>query len=113
MTSVAKHFPVPARLLAAVVCVLGALGPVRADTLDRMIERLDSPTLHDREQARLDLVHSEKFTLDQIEEKLLGGQFSIEQKQRLVNAAHDRFLREPRAAMGISMRMEFSAPSEV
>lgn len=106
MTHATEHAPVSTAFLAAVVCVLSVLAPVRADTLDRMIARLDSPTLHEREQARMDLVHSEKVTLDQIEEKLVDGQFSLEQKQRLVNAARDRFLREPRAAMGISMRMD-------
>lgn len=94
-------------LLAAVFVVLAfAAPPLVADDLDRLIARLDSSNLHDREEARLDLVHSEKVTLKQIEHKLLNGEFSLEQKQRLVNAARDRFLREPRAAMGISMRVD-------
>ncbi|MEO0511525.1 MAG: PDZ domain-containing protein [Planctomycetota bacterium] len=97
---------------AALVGVLSGLAPFAAagqqpgeaaDTMGRLIERLDSPRLSDRDSAEAELATSDAFRLHDLEDTLAERALSPEQRMRLLAAAAERFRRTPRAAIGISL----------
>lgn len=70
---------------------------------DRLVERLNSDTYQTREQATQDIASAASgVRLKQIEAQLKLPTLTLEQRTRLLVAAEHIFMREPRAALGVS-----------
>ena len=76
--------------------------------IDTLVEQLQTGTFIQRELATDELETSPTISLEQIEQVLINRDLLPEQRQRLMQAAADRFINEPRGAMGIQLTNEIS-----
>lgn len=101
------------------------ISPAVSETLPAWVEGLDSEGLAERDRASAELA-SAIFACDlsalphvsRLVESTLAGlaersELSIEQRRRIVTALRERFMRSPRAAMGISFGPRADAGVEV
>lgn len=91
----------------ALVAVLGAVGVGLAEhaatPIKALVPDLDAADYAVREAAREQAAVSPEISLRDIEAVLTGEALSAEQRARLLVAAHERFVRGPRAALGVQM----------
>lgn len=97
---------------AALFTVVGLFTAVAAaqpstENIEAWLQKLDSPTLAEREAAELELFGRQAVTIEQIEALARRDDLSPEQEFRLRKAARGRFIRKPLAGMGVA----FSAGS--
>lgn len=76
--------------------------------LKKLVTDLGSADIQARIAAQAQLSEQKSITLKQIESVLRDQPLTPEQRKRLLSTAHQRFLAEPRAAMGI--QFDFNAP---
>lgn len=76
--------------------------PFEPDQVARLVGDLDSDDVLTRVYATAALAQGPAVTLSALEEQLLAKDLSHEARRRLMSAAFQRFVAEPRAAMGVS-----------
>jgi hypothetical protein len=75
--------------------------PGEQPDLAQLVTDLGSASVQTRIDAHTRLLEARSITLSQIEQFIRAKPLSAEQRLRLLNMAYQRFLTEPRAAMGI------------
>ena len=98
-----RLWPVLIPMIPAATASALPIGP-----LDELVQKLQTGTFVQRELASDELETSPSITLESIEDVLIHEQLSPEQRQRLMQAAGNRFINEPRGAMGIQLTNEIS-----
>jgi len=97
-------------MFAPFVCaVVGLFATVAAaqpsdDAVERLLAKMDAPTLAEREDAERELFSQRSVTLEQIEELARRDDLSPEQTFRLRKAARSLFTRRPMAGMGVQFQ---------
>lgn len=80
---------------------------------DQLIAQLGVESAAEREEALAYLAGDGAFTLAQLEETLRESTLSAEQRARLLEAAKQRYMASPRAAMGVQQFSRFALPERV
>ena len=90
-------------VFAAGAAALAVGGEFAATPIKALMPDLDSADYATREAAREMAAVSPEISLRDIEAALTVEKLSAEQRARLMVAAHERFVRGPRAALGVQM----------
>lgn len=88
-------------LLAPALLAPGAAGQPAAPTLDEIVTLLGSSDVRARETATDVLASDDRFTSEDLAHVAERTELSVEQRQRLLEAARQRFMGTPRAALGV------------
>lgn len=88
-------------------------GSAPTPAYDELIAQLGVDNAAKREEALSLLAGDEAFTLTQLEETLQNVTLTAEQRARLLEAARQRFMASPRAAMGVQQFSRFAMPERV